>query len=274
MSMAETSHLRVGDVREILRIIGECRDLGDDELAWRGHLLGELARLTDADLGFSGEMTGCRALRPVPRRTIEWGWENGFDRSKFLQQMGVFAKDPAYSPALNHYFTRLVQDDGVCHSRRDLIPDRSWYRSHDYSSINSVYGVDHMLWCFRSIERTTGDQNSGVSLSRSIGRRDFRARDRVIVSVSQAALVPLVGGVLARYDEPSPRDLTPRVRQVLACLLEGDSDKQIASRLRLAVHTVNDYTKIIYRHFGVRGRTELLARWVRRRWGAGHSESM
>jgi DNA-binding NarL/FixJ family response regulator len=90
----------------------------------------------------------------------------------------------------------------------------------------------------------------------------------MLVRETHAALAPLIGGVLARFDDPSPRDLTPRLRQVLDCLLEGDGDKQIAARLQLSVHTVNEYTKKIYGHFGVRGRTELLARWICRGWGA------
>ena len=56
---------------------------------------------------------------------------------------------------------------------------------------------------------------------------------------------------------------------MLRCLLEGDSDKQVAARLRLSPATVNEYTKRIYRHFRVTSRAELLARWVRRGWGAG-----
>jgi DNA-binding NarL/FixJ family response regulator len=64
-------------------------------------------------------------------------------------------------------------------------------------------------------------------------------------------------------------DLPPRVRQVLRCLLEGDGDKQIAVRLGLTRHTVNQYTKLLFRHFGVASRTELLARWVRRGFPAG-----
>jgi DNA-binding NarL/FixJ family response regulator len=68
-------------------------------------------------------------------------------------------------------------------------------------------------------------------------------------------------------EEPAPTQLPHRLRQVLRCLLEGDSDKQIAARLTISPYTVNQYTKIIYRHFGVSARSELLARWVRRGWG-------
>lgn len=82
-------------------------------------------------------------------------------------------------------------------------------------------------------------------------------------------IAPLVGGPLARFGEPSPADLPPRVRDVLRCVLEGDSDKQLAARLGIGVYTVNQYTKHLYRHFRVRGRSELLARWVRRGWWSG-----
>jgi DNA-binding CsgD family transcriptional regulator len=49
--------------------------------------------------------------------------------------------------------------------------------------------------------------------------------------------------------------------------LEGDSDKQIAKRLGISVHTVNQQAKSIFHYFGVSSRPELLARWVRRGWG-------
>ena len=64
----------------------------------------------------------------------------------------------------------------------------------------------------------------------------------------------MIGGPLARFAEPSPAALAPRARRVLKCLLEGDSDKQIAARLGLSVNTVNWYAKQIHGHFGVQTR--------------------
>jgi DNA-binding NarL/FixJ family response regulator len=103
-------------------------------------------------------------------------------------------------------------------------------------------------------------------LHREPTSRDFSVRDRTIVREVQALLSPLVGRELTRFVDPSPSDLPPRVRQVLACLLEGDGDKQVAGRLGLSIHTVNEYTKRIFRHFGVQSRAQLMARWVRRGW--------
>ncbi len=53
--------------------------------------------------------------------------------------------------------------------------------------------------------------------------------------------------------------LPKRQREVLELLLRGESLKQIASELRISPHTVNDYSKALYRHFDVSGRAELAA---------------
>jgi DNA-binding CsgD family transcriptional regulator len=53
--------------------------------------------------------------------------------------------------------------------------------------------------------------------------------------------------------------LPKRQREVLELLLQGASLKEIASELRISRHTVNDYSKALYRHFDVSGRAELAA---------------
>jgi DNA-binding NarL/FixJ family response regulator len=58
--------------------------------------------------------------------------------------------------------------------------------------------------------------------------------------------------------------LSPRLRQTLACLLEGDGEKQISARLGLRPSTVHEYVTALYRHFGVRSRGQLLALVIRR----------
>jgi len=54
------------------------------------------------------------------------------------------------------------------------------------------------------------------------------------------------------------RSLSPRERQTLERLLAGDSEKQIASKLKLSHNTVHHYVKSIHRHFDVSSRAELL----------------
>ncbi|MFH8410197.1 response regulator transcription factor [Streptomyces sp. NPDC018019] len=53
--------------------------------------------------------------------------------------------------------------------------------------------------------------------------------------------------------------ITARERQVLARLCEATAPKQIARRLGLSVHTVNDHPKSVFRKTGATGREELPA---------------
>jgi DNA-binding CsgD family transcriptional regulator len=53
--------------------------------------------------------------------------------------------------------------------------------------------------------------------------------------------------------------LGPRLRQTLALLLSGMSEKEVAAAMALSPHTVHQYVKKLYRAHRVRSRPELLA---------------
>jgi DNA-binding CsgD family transcriptional regulator len=57
--------------------------------------------------------------------------------------------------------------------------------------------------------------------------------------------------------------LSPRERQVMMFLIDGNSRKEIAAKMGLSPHTLTDYLKEIYRKFEVRSRAELLAKFIR-----------
>jgi DNA-binding NarL/FixJ family response regulator len=127
-------------------------------------------------------------------------------------------------------------------------------------------GADHHALAFHEC---AGNPNlhAGLVCFRRRGERNYTQRERAVLAAGQEMIASLLGTALARFEEPSAAALPPRVRQVLACLLEGDSDKQIAVRLGISLHTANHYSKIIHRHFSVDSRATLLAmhlRWLRR----------
>ncbi len=57
-------------------------------------------------------------------------------------------------------------------------------------------------------------------------------------------------------------ELSPRERQIVNLLLNGESRDSIAAQLGLSRYTINAYFRSIYRHFGVSARTELMARFI------------
>jgi DNA-binding NarL/FixJ family response regulator len=57
--------------------------------------------------------------------------------------------------------------------------------------------------------------------------------------------------------------LPPRVQETLGRLLAGDSEKEIGVHMGVSRNTVHVYVKVLYRHFEVNSRGELLARFVK-----------
>ena len=66
-------------------------------------------------------------------------------------------------------------------------------------------------------------------------------------------------------------NLSRRLRQTLACLLDGDTEKCAARRLGISPSTLHVYVTMLYRHFGVTSRSELLVHCLPRYTTRVHS---
>ncbi len=77
------------------------------------------------------------------------------------------------------------------------------------------------------------------------------------LSPSIAARLIEAGGV------KSPNDLTPREREVLDLIVEGNTNRQIASRLGISEKTVKTHCGHLFQRLGVRDRTQA-AVWAER----------
>jgi DNA-binding CsgD family transcriptional regulator len=251
-----------------MRLLGECRELGDDPVIWRQHFLGGVARLVDADLAAGGEMHGClTGALSTPGASL-WGFDHGFDLNGLRIIWDWNATDPDTSELWVRYRDRLrAAPAGATIARHQLFANKDWERTPDYQQVMCTLGADAVMHSFHQLP-SGGDAFEGVCWFRARGRAEFDDHEVTLVTLLHHEITQLIGGPLARFDEPRPSQLSPRVRQTLRCLLEGDGDKQIAVRLSLSPHTVNQYTKQIYQHFGVHGRHELMARWLRRGWSA------
>src|SRR5689334_8067350 len=92
--MSKSAHLRIQDVRAILHLVGECRDLGDDPVAWQQHLYRTVSRLNGSVLATCADMAGCLAGRTVFLNADSWGWENGLSKEGWLQGLTAIKDDP------------------------------------------------------------------------------------------------------------------------------------------------------------------------------------
>ncbi len=250
--------LRFQDVRDAYRLIGECRDLGRDATLWHRRMLEGLCRLIGAEAATGG---GGRWSRP--HRDIEpiFAVDVGLDSRghelymAYMRELGP-GGDPIFR-ALQH-----VSGGLVTRTRRQLVPDSVWYRSPAWNDYRRPIDIDNQL---TSIYETSDADIVGViALLRPPGEREFSPREQRLLSFFHGELGRLIGCSLASFTETSPDQLSPRLRQTLACLLDGDSEKQIADRLGLSHATIHQYVTTLYRHFGVRSRAQLLALVIKR----------
>ena len=253
--VGKSESLRVQDVRDAYRLIGECRDLGGEPSLWYRHMLDGLSRWLGVPQVTGGEArmgpTGVEVLSAYGTCTApaadalfhEYHRENG----------------PADDPC----FQALAKLPGplTTRARRQLVPDSTWYRSASYERFREPAGIDQKALSFFQVSATA---LSGIAFHAPLRDRDLSARELRSLEFFHAELGRLVGGALVSDTEPGLTDLSRRLRETLACLLEGDTEKQVAARLGVSHATAHQYVTALYRHFGVRSRAQLMAHAMRR----------
>ena len=256
--MGKSDLLRVRDVRDAYRLIGECRDLGGEPALWQMRILEGLGQLVGAAAGAGGEGIWARPVHPVqPFSAFDTGFDAG-GRERFRAYMREIG------PVGDPIFRALRDVPGVVatRTRSQLVSSAEWYRSASFNEYRKLCGVDH---CLTSVCRVSdGGAVSVITAHRRVGERDFSHREVRLLEFFHGELRPLIGRQLVSASEPSPGTLSRRLRQTLAYLAEGDSEKQVAARLGLSATTVHQYVTDLYRRFGVQSRGQLLAHLLRR----------
>lgn len=249
--------LRFQDVRDAYRLIGECRDLGGDPALWQRRMLEGACQLIGVPVAAGGEG---RWIRPHGTVEVFSAFAAGLDSrgyelfTAYHRELGP-SGDPIFQ-ALGH-----VPGQVVTRARRQLVSDGAWYRSAAWEYRRPI-GIDEQL---TSVYQVSGDGAvSVIAVHREASKREFSARQHRLMSFFHAELGRLIGQALVSTIEPSSGKLSPRLRQTLACLLDGDSEKQLAARVGLSQATVHQYVTTLYRYFGVRSRAQLLALALKR----------
>ncbi|MCP3100044.1 LuxR C-terminal-related transcriptional regulator [Myxococcus sp. K15C18031901] len=254
------AHLRSSHVRELVRLINETHELPAGPGARPRHLLSGICRILGSDAAvcvreedFRPEGTGAFTA------TVLAGW--GTDRLSAVQSLQRMGS--ACNPAIRALMRRRPAPGSVVTAmRRDLVGDRAWYSAPYVEHHLLPTGLDDSVYSGRWSERPGVVQGIGIHRGRS-GRR-FDAAERELLNLFHSECWALLGPVEQDGDRPQADRLSPRERQTLTLLLQGLGDKDIAARMEISRFTVNQYTKSLYKHFGVRSRAALLALFLER----------
>jgi DNA-binding CsgD family transcriptional regulator len=268
--MGASQRLRLPDVRQVYRLIGECQEVGTDPTAWRRHLANGVRRLTGAQVVVVAEATQPTPNRRLPRVRDECaGWLTPTSAACWRRYI------ESYDTQVNPIHQTVMRHLGrsVTWRREQLLPDdRAWYRSGLYGEYVGRCGLDDTIFSQRF--RPGVPHMYAVMLHRAGGDRRFQPREQRLAQLVHHELGPHLGRSLADLGRSTLAGLAPRLRRTLVCLLDGDSEKLVAKRLGLSAHTVHEYVGRLYRHFGVQSRSELLAACFRIRVTADGCERL
>jgi DNA-binding CsgD family transcriptional regulator len=256
--MSRSDMLRAVEVRDAYRLIGECRDLGADPEQWYPRMLAGLRRLLGDVISSGGEGLPPRRGRPLTQLSL---FESGFDPrvrevSADYCRSGALVTDPLFA-----HLPPCAPDGLVTYTRRQLVPDAIYHRWPVVELFRQVDIGRRMVSMYLGSGTGTA---TAIHLHRGHRDRDFSPREQELLRFFHQELGPLVGRALISVAEANPAHLSPRLRQTLAFLLEGDSEKQVAARLGLSVATTHQYVTALYKRFGVRSRAQLMAHALRR----------
>jgi DNA-binding CsgD family transcriptional regulator len=166
-------------------------------------------------------------------------------------------------------FAGLRHDRPQCRRHDQLIDIDRWKRSESYQRYHRAMDMEPGVLSMLPL-RVGGQRcHHTLSVRRNVGERSFTPREVRILDCLHREIAPDIGSRLAPTGEPSPSQLSPRLRDTLEGLLDGLSEKQIADRMGVAPATLHEYVTGLYRRFGVNSRSELMARWIRYGTGRG-----
>jgi DNA-binding CsgD family transcriptional regulator len=256
--MGKPTRPTLRQLRELYLLVGECCELGDDPIAWRQRMTEGLLKLLNADVLLyteSEQVLPFGELRFLePRLLVDCGWPCQSDRNVLLEFMATADLSIGGLWCVKEYICAPRPVLGV--HRRRFVDDKTWYGEVFFNDVVSRSHLDNALIAQYRI----GNQLEWFTVLRSLGAPDFTQREHRLLRLFVREYIRLFGTRLAPVGGPSVADLPRRVRQVLVCLMEGDSEKQAALRLGISRHTVHDYVKQLHQRFDVSSRGELLAR--------------
>lgn len=249
-----SQRLKLSEVRDVFRLLGELRDRGNDAMDWRHHMVERLAGLVGAQVGICTETREIRAADVRPVGIVDAGWTGIQQRAAWERYVAGGRIDP--DPTAPFIMTRLARPFTSC--RHEMADDGTWYRSDHVQIYRRSSDVDHFIFSYRPL-KPSGSEHF-IYLLRPWGDRPFEQRQRRLVHIFHQELARILDDDAVRSRDAAPkRALPPRLRETLDGLTAGEGEKQIAARLGLSRHTVHEYIKALHRRFDASNRAELLA---------------
>jgi DNA-binding CsgD family transcriptional regulator len=242
----------------LLSLGAEVAGLPMDKGVRRRHIIDTLRKMVGGVTAccFEGNRTGGTGLAHPGTIIYSDGAPDHQDDPREQYYMRGMPANPAAKAIL------AGDEDYITQRRSAVMDDATWYGSEHFHAVARPLNLDDSI-CSRV--RMPDGTVLYMAIHREIGDEPFTERDCQWVqffNVHASKLYHVPGKGDPVMEDPRVKGLAPRLRPVLAGFLDGDGEKQVATKLGLSPHTVHQYAKLLYRHFAVSSRGELLSQFI------------
>lgn len=252
----ESSPISETDVREIARILGEVAAMKPDPEVRRGWLMRELARLIEADSWVWGVAP---LIEPDKQPVYLYQQTGGFDEERMSRYL-VAVEHPDTGAMTAPLAEALILAGSQVTRRVDQIVPLERYRNSPAWPYWQAADIGPILITLHPLP---GKGISCIGFYRSARSPLFKPRESRIAHILLSEVAVLHEAGLPHQAASSTPVLPPRCRLILNHLVTGLPRREVARHLGLSINTVSGYMKMIFKHFQVHSRAELISRFHR-----------
>jgi DNA-binding CsgD family transcriptional regulator len=242
------------DVRAAIRLVSDVAASTESITQRKRYLAAVLCELTGAD----SWMWVVSAITDDEVPAVYNRVYGGLSR-ELAAAIAATIHEPEPEPVVATAMGSIARNEPVTVLRQDFVDDRTYFGHPAIQKLFRAERLEQSIYTFIPVREHAVIQ--GVAMHRVRDRRPFTEREKLLVH-SVLMAMPWFHSV-GVADQSSGRlvDLSSRERMFLDLLMDDLSPRELAKCLGLSVHTVNDYTKTLYRRMGVNSRPELVARF-------------
>ncbi len=242
------------DFRAVVRILADVASMDGGPDDKRNHLLRELGVLLNTDTWLWGVAP---LIEPGKQPVYLFQNSGGIDDDRMALMLRAI-EHPETGAMTARLAEEIIAAGGhITRLRQDVI-DNDWFLNSGASPIWRQANVGPILFSMRPIP---GVGTSVVGFYRPVSAPLFDEREARIAHIVLTEVGWLHEASMPHTAARNVPKLPPRCRLILNQLVHGRPRKEIAADLGISPHTVNDYIKQIFAHFGVRSQVELIARF-------------
>ena len=257
----------VADIAVVVRLVREACDLWDTPHAWREHLLLGACELLQGSVGSMhavdsrGDRHRVHTLAVVEKSKTETAIADF--SGELLTDSKISEIEFRVMPEFNSLYGAFEEVGWATMSRRQSTEEAPLFACPKYNEFCTTRDCNFYLVSLRNVDVP---QRTGlIEIARPHGSGPFDSREVALLELLHSEIAPLIGVRLTTEKHLSRDGLSRRLNQTLDLLLEGCSEKEAALKLKISPRTLHDYVTMLYQHFSVTSRAELLAYFIRRR---------